>query len=316
VAVLSLVLLGGWLLVLEGEARPSRGRATGSRESKTYSASKKLPRSKTTLPAKTKSSSKTLPPEPAAAPPTPQAHFGEILGSGVVGGWLYRHLYGRPPARAGQGLAGTGLGPLDILLLVLLACLVYRLVRRRRPETAGAEGPPMQTAAPQPGPQSFLEAALQTEVPPEVEEGLRLLKAADPIFKESRFQRHVAELFFRVQTAWTNRDLSPLKWEITEELYRVLQDDAQRLRTEGVINRMEDIDLQSVEITEAWQDEYSDYLTVRLQARLLDYLVSDQTGELVSGSRTEPVKFEEYWTFTRPTGVGGVWKLAAIYQPE
>jgi predicted lipid-binding transport protein (Tim44 family) len=36
---------------------------------------------------------------------------------------------------------------------------------------------------------------------------------------------------------------------------------------------------------------------------------------VVSGRRTEPVKFREYWTFTRPVG-DHPWKLSAINQAE
>ena len=35
----------------------------------------------------------------------------------------------------------------------------------------------------------------------------------------------------------------------------------------------------------------------------------------VSGSRTEPVKFREYWTFKRPVG-DHPWRLSAIHQSE
>jgi predicted lipid-binding transport protein (Tim44 family) len=54
---------------------------------------------------------------------------------------------------------------------------------------------------------------------------------------------------------------------------------------------------------------------VKLYANLLDYNVDEQTGQLLSGSRTEPVKFNEYWTFTRPVG-DNPWKLSAINQVE
>jgi predicted lipid-binding transport protein (Tim44 family) len=50
-----------------------------------------------------------------------------------------------------------------------------------------------------------------------------------------------------------------------------------------------------------------------IYANLLDYTTDDTTGAVVAGSKTEPVKFEEYWTFTRPVG-NNPWKLAAINQ--
>jgi predicted lipid-binding transport protein (Tim44 family) len=41
--------------------------------------------------------------------------------------------------------------------------------------------------------------------------------------------------------------------------------------------------------------------------------VDETTGQVVEGSKTEPVKFEEYWTFTRPVG-NNPWQLSAIQQ--
>ncbi len=54
---------------------------------------------------------------------------------------------------------------------------------------------------------------------------------------------------------------------------------------------------------------------MKLYANLLDYTTDEQTGQVVSGSKTDPVKFNEYWTFTRPVG-DHPWKLSAISQVE
>ena len=55
------------------------------------------------------------------------------------------------------------------------------------------------------------------------------------------------------------------------------------------------------------------FITVRFYANLLDYVEVESTGQVLSGSKTEPVKFEEYWTFTRPVG-NNPWQLSAIQQ--
>jgi predicted lipid-binding transport protein (Tim44 family) len=34
---------------------------------------------------------------------------------------------------------------------------------------------------------------------------------------------------------------------------------------------------------------------------------------VITGSNSEPVEFEEYWTFTRPVGPN-LWKLGAVQQ--
>ena len=57
------------------------------------------------------------------------------------------------------------------------------------------------------------------------------------------------------------------------------------------------------------------FITARLYANLLDYTNDEQTGKVLSDSRMEPVKFNEYWTFTRPVG-DHPWKLSAIHQVE
>jgi predicted lipid-binding transport protein (Tim44 family) len=68
-----------------------------------------------------------------------------------------------------------------------------------------------------------------------------------------------------------------------------------------------------VEISEVWQEAGKDFITVRFYANLLDYTTDEMSGAVVSGSKTEPVKFEEFWTFTRPVG-NNPWQLSAINQ--
>jgi predicted lipid-binding transport protein (Tim44 family) len=70
-----------------------------------------------------------------------------------------------------------------------------------------------------------------------------------------------------------------------------------------------------VDVTEAWQEGGRDYVTVHFLASMLDYTVDESTNQVVVGSRSEPVKFEEYWTFVRPVGPNS-WRLSAIQQAQ
>jgi predicted lipid-binding transport protein (Tim44 family) len=121
--------------------------------------------------------------------------------------------------------------------------------------------------------------------------------------------------FFKIQGAWANRDMSGAKNLLTEEMFRIIQEDAEKLKSEKKINKLENIAVRSVDIVEAWQESGKDYVTVRFYANLLDYTVDETTGKVVSGSKTEPAKFEEYWTYTRPVG-NNPWQLSAIQQGE
>jgi predicted lipid-binding transport protein (Tim44 family) len=86
------------------------------------------------------------------------------------------------------------------------------------------------------------------------------------------------------------------------------------MKAKNQANRLENIAIRSVDITEAWQEEGKDFVTVLFYANLLDYTVDKTSGALVLGSKTEPVKFREFWTFMRPVGGRAPWQLSAIQQ--
>jgi predicted lipid-binding transport protein (Tim44 family) len=100
---------------------------------------------------------------------------------------------------------------------------------------------------------------------------------------------------------------------LTDEIYNSIQQDAAELKAKKRINKLDNIAVRSVDITEAWQESGQDFITVKFYANLLDYTVDETTGDLVSGSKTDPVKFVEFWTFTRPSGSGS-WRLSAVEQ--
>jgi predicted lipid-binding transport protein (Tim44 family) len=110
-----------------------------------------------------------------------------------------------------------------------------------------------------------------------------------------------------------NRDLSPVSGLLTREMHGIFQEDIDRMKREQRMNRLENIAVRNVEITEAWQEAGQDYITTLIYANLLDYTTDDATGQVVGGSKSDPVKFEEFWTFTRPAG-NNQWQLTAIDQ--
>jgi predicted lipid-binding transport protein (Tim44 family) len=100
---------------------------------------------------------------------------------------------------------------------------------------------------------------------------------------------------------------------MTEELLATFGTQIEAARAKRQINKLENITVRSSDLTEAWQEQGKDYITVRLLANLLDYTVDETTGAVLEGSDSTPVKFEEYWTWVRPVGPN-VWRLSAINQ--
>jgi predicted lipid-binding transport protein (Tim44 family) len=241
---------------------------------------------------------------------------GSFLGSmagGMLGGMLFRSMgFG---GGYGGGMGGSGIGLFEILLLAGIGYMIYRFVKKNRADESGYNG-----GYNQPGKviqlndyQSQNPGVGYAPARDELEEGLSYIRQMDPGFDEKRFNDNVMDMFFRIQGAFMNRDLSSASGLLTDELRGLLQRDVDTLLRDKKVNRLENIAVRSVEISEAWQESGKDFVTAMIYANLLDYTTDDTTGAVLSGSKTEPVKFEEYWTFTRPVG-NNPWKLSAINQ--
>jgi predicted lipid-binding transport protein (Tim44 family) len=237
------------------------------------------------------------------------------LAMGVAGGFLGSMLFSGLSHGMGMGgFGGSGIGLLDIILIGGLLYFLYRMVKKRKAAESTAGYSYQTGASPSAGQQAgFADSPRdQGNAGGDVQTGLGHIRQMDPSFDEARFPELCMDDFFKIQGAWINRDITVVRNILTEEMFGILQRDADKLKAEKKINKLDNIAVRSVEITEAWQEGGMDFITVRILASLLDYTVSE-SGELLSGSRTEPVKFEEYWTFTRPVGNNN-WQLSAINQ--
>jgi len=239
--------------------------------------------------------------------------MGGVMG-GILGGMLFRSLgFGNDLGTEG----GSGIGLFEILLIGALLYGVYWFIKRRRQAalTSGYYQSSMGTAEPSYQTSYGQGYEQKHEEEWDLEKGLSYIRQMDPSFDEKKFQDLCMDHFFKIQGAWANRDMSGVRSLLTEEMARIIRDDAEKLKSERKINKLENIAVRSVDIVEAWQESGRDYITVKFYANLLDYTVDETTGQVVSGNKTEPVKFEEYWTFTRPVG-NNPWQLSAINQVE
>jgi len=292
--------------VREADARVGGSRSMGSRGSRSYSA----PAQSTPY--------RQAAPQQASRPfsQAPQPAGGGFLRSmaggiagGLLGGMLFRSL-GMAGAGGGWSGAGGGIGIFEIILIGGILYLVYRYIKNKR--TVSQAGPNLYSMDNYREPVQFQGTAPSVSPSGDLEAGIAHIRQFDPAFDEQRFCDQVMDTFFKIQSAWMNRDLSPATALLTAEVRRTFQDDIDRLIRERRINRLENIAVRNVEIVEAWQESGQDYLTTLIYANLLDY-TTDDAGQVLDGSKTEPVKFEEYWTFTRPLG-NNQWQLSAINQ--
>lgn len=307
------------ILEIDAWARAGGGRSSGSRGSRSYTPPRATP-APAPAPVSPSQGSRQLG-APAAPAPSPfggggflRSMAGGIVG-GMIGGMLFRSLGFAGGGASGAGTGG-GIGMMDILLIGALLYGIYWFIKRRRKEAA-ASAPAGTFYRESSAPDAVQTAAPIAAYEPQNDAaaGLSHIRQMDPTFDEKRFTDGCMDQFFLIQGAWANRDMSGVRNSLTDEMFRKLQEDAEQLKVKKQINRLDNIAVRSVDITEVWQEGGEDFITVKLYANLLDYTIDEQTGQLLAGSRTEPVKFNEYWTFTRPVG-NNPWKLSAINQME
>jgi len=242
---------------------------------------------------------------------TPQpGGFMRGIGTAILGGFLGSMLFSGLANAGFGGLGGSGFGMMEVLLIAGIGFFLYR---KFRAPTAAAGYGSMQYQDAQPYAQTAPEPAASQQAPSFDQIDYRSLTMMDRSFNPEQFLKTAQDAFFKVQGAWNKQDTAALGALCGAELIKTWEQEIEKLRARGQQNKMENIALRQSEITEAWTENGEDYITVRLLANLLDYTVDAKSGALVTGSNSEPVEFEEYWTFTRPVGPN-LWKLSAVQQ--
>jgi predicted lipid-binding transport protein (Tim44 family) len=294
------------LLVLGTAAGEAWARAGsgGSRGSRSYSPpARSAPGSPTTPAAPSRQAGNPMPsPQPRPSP------FGGLMGA--LGGFMLGGLLGSLLFGSGLG-QGFGFGFFDLLLIGGGLFLLFRLMqsRRREPAYAGAPGYAEPSARRWDVPTSG-GAVEEPAVPDDLDRGLSHIRQMDPGFDAAALASDAAETFRAVQTALAAGNLQPVRARLSGEMLTHLEKQADALRRAGHANRIERIQIERAEVTEAWQERGQDFVTVLLSGSLIDYTV-DASGAVVAGSRLGPERFEDFWTFTRPVGPHA-WTLTAI----
>jgi len=311
--ILVALALSPVLYVTEAWARAGGGSSSGSRGSRSYSSPSQPPSSSPAAPSQ--------PTSPGLQQPAPtRPGWGGMMG-GMLGGLLLGGLLGG----LFFGHGGGGIGMLEILIIGGLAWFAISYMRRQQAAapsgyaTSGGYGsapvsrydptPAGGTATPSGG-TATMEAPAG---PSDLERGLAHIRQMDPGFDPRAFSETASDVFFKVQGAWTARSMAGVSSLLMPEMSGTLQRDCDRLKAEHKVNRLENIAVRGAEVTEAWQESGQDFVTVHFLASLLDYTTDESGAQVLEGSRTEPVKFEEYWTFTRPVG-SAAFRLSAIQQ--
>ena len=124
----------------------------------------------------------------------------------------------------------------------------------------------------------------------------------DPHFSASDMREKLSNLYVQMQNGCTARDIEPLRPYFTDALYQQFDRQIRSLKANKQINHVDRIVVLDVSLRGFFQEGGDDHLVAELKTRITDYTVHEDTGALISGSRTAE-KFMTYeWDLSRPTG--------------
>ncbi len=182
--------------------------------------------------------------------------------------------------------SGGGSSLLGLVIVVVIIIIVLRSKGKGKPTGgSGAASGPAQM------PQG------------EIDNGLAKLKEQDPEFSREAFLERVSNMYVQLQDAWEAKKWEPIRIMMTDALYNQFKRQLDEYIRNNQTNHVDRIAVLSSQIIGYRQDEANDIIKVLLKTRIVDYVVNDADGSLVSGDRSRE-KFMTYeWTLIRAKGV-------------
>ncbi|GAB0115667.1 Tim44 domain-containing protein [Acidisoma sp. C75] len=308
------------------DARAGGGHSMGSRGSRTFSA----PRQTRIAPAIAPLERTQVPNTAIGRAPGAAGAGGFFnrrpFATGLLGGFLGAGLFG---LFFGGGLFRFGMGfgsIIGLLLQILLILLVVRWLVRLftgggrgigRPAMPGAPPPPRANAG---GPASLrMPDAAASGGAGSAATGLGGFAHGPnpggpritPLQLTAADRQAFAQCLIYVQDAWGAGDLKAIAQVATPELTRYFAEQAANLARQGLRNRVSGVQIEAMELSEAWSEAGADFATVAMRFSLIDVTV-DAANRVVDGSPDLRALVSEVWTFTRRPG--SHWVLSAIQQ--
>lgn len=124
----------------------------------------------------------------------------------------------------------------------------------------------------------------------------------DPGFSDSEFKEKLANMYVQFQNAWQEKNMESLRPYLTDAFYAQCDRQLDNYRQNHQTNKIERISVLGVDL-DGWKQENGlDIMIATVRTRIVDYVVDDNTGNIVRGSNTAE-KFMTYeWTVERTSG--------------
>jgi uncharacterized Zn finger protein (UPF0148 family) len=128
------------------------------------------------------------------------------------------------------------------------------------------------------------------------------LVAADPSVTEQAFELRLAMIYDRLNKAWANNELEPVRGFVSDGLFDYLKYWVEEYKSQGLRNQLTNMRITKVEYAKVTRDTYYDAVTIRIWGTGCDFVVVNETGRVVRGSKHHERAYSEYWTLMRHAG--------------
>jgi predicted lipid-binding transport protein (Tim44 family) len=119
-----------------------------------------------------------------------------------------------------------------------------------------------------------------------------------PGFSWGTFQSRAHLIFNELQAAWSTLDWERARPHETDNLFQMHQYWIEAYKRQHLRNLLDDCTVTSMQPVKIQEDAFYNSITLRIGAGGYDYTV-DESGRIVSGSKTNLRRWSEYWTFIR-----------------
>jgi hypothetical protein len=130
------------------------------------------------------------------------------------------------------------------------------------------------------------------------------LQQRDPGLTWQSLTGRMAHVFGALQIAWSGRDPLQIRPFVSDNLFQTMLYWIDLYIASRCRNVTENARILRIDLANVTSDKHYDAITVRMFATSIDYTVSDD-GKLLSGSRSRPRTYSEYWTWIRGTARRG-----------
>ena len=123
--------------------------------------------------------------------------------------------------------------------------------------------------------------------------------AYDPGFDEEAFKQKLADLWLRMQAAWTAKNIEPLRADLSAPYFAQAQRQLDAHIAAHHTNRVEEPTVLSVVLKGFRRENGTDVISAEIRTKFIDYTTDDETGNVISGDENA-MKYMRYeWELIR-----------------